>query len=100
MDDEMMKYVYLSMAGEAQQGGPGCTFVDTNGGAARYVRTTDMVPEKFRAHLREQQDADENNHYFIVTKAEQNLHVFKFKRADAAAYDWSGLLSRVRDSAS
>lgn len=93
-DKTMMQYVYLSVAGEVQQGGPGCTYVDADKGRALYMKTENMNPEAFKKSLRQMQEEDDGKHYFVVTKTENNLHVFKFSRERAAKYDWSQIMPK------
>ena len=92
MDNQTMKYVYLSMAGEEQQGGPGCTYVDADKGEARYVRTCDMQPAGFKEKLAALQEEEENKSYFVVTKAGLNLHVFQVEKEKAKNQDWKAFV--------
>tara|TARA_B110000046_G_C12997586_1_gene400711 strand:- start:541 stop:873 length:333 start_codon:yes stop_codon:yes gene_type:complete len=85
-------FVYLAVAGESQQGGPGCTYVDDAAGRAHYVRCEDLLPVTFRdtflAFVRE----DENKNYFVVYRANDALHVTSFPRSKACKMDWSPYL--------
>ena len=74
-----LHYVYLAIAGESQQGGPGCAFVDTCEGRAYYTRTEAIQPLAFREHLSRMQEEHADD-VFVVTKVSDNMHVFRCNR--------------------
>tara|TARA_B110000046_G_scaffold185619_1_gene228132 strand:+ start:2850 stop:3323 length:474 start_codon:yes stop_codon:yes gene_type:complete len=89
-------FVYIAMAGESQQGGPGCAYVDDDTGRAHYVRCEDLLPATFRANFTEFVQKDEIAHYFVVYRANNALHVTSFSRLEAAKIDWSPYVECVR----
>jgi hypothetical protein len=97
---ERMQYVYMAMAGETQQGGPGCTYVDMENGRAFYVKSSDLLPITFRDKFQEMQEDDDNEHFFVVTKESSQLHIFKYARASALTYDWTPIRKKLTDRSS
>ena len=95
--DVNLFYVYLCMAGENQQGGPGCTYVDSDNGCAFYVHCEKLEPLSFRSTFRTTLDDDEKNHYFVVHKQSEQLHVVSFPREKAYAVNWIPYQEMIRD---
>ena len=87
--DEHQFYVYLCMAGEMQQGGPGCTYVDEENGRAFYVHHSKLLPQKFKETFEQTLHDDEKKHYYVVHKSNDALHVVSYPRTTAHASDWS-----------
>lgn len=96
LDDDKM-YVYMCMAGEEQQGGPGCTYVDHVQGRAFYVRLNDLEPKSFRTTFAQTVEDDENKHFFVVHRVEDQIHVVSFPRDEACKTDWSPYQKAVHD---
>jgi hypothetical protein len=83
------------MAGEDQQGTPGCTFVDDDAGKAYYVKLEHLVPVVFRDKFSKTVENDDNKHYFIVHKHQGYYHVTSYSREDAEKVDWKRFQENV-----
>jgi len=95
---EQLVYIYIAMAGESQQGGPGCTFVDADEGRALYVKSEKLSPATFRQEFVKMQQEDSGVSFFVVTKQSGQLHVFRYPRADALKQDWTQVQEEIRGS--
>ena len=99
MEDKVLHYVYICMAGENQQGAPGCTFVDDDSGNAFYVKLENLRPIVFRDEFAKTIEDDENKHYFIIHKHQGYYHVTSYLREDAEKVDWKRFQGTVLSEA-
>ena len=72
-------YVYVGLSGEQVRGGPGCVFVDSAAGSAKYLLLTELYSEQIRLKMTEMMQEDEQ-HIYILHKEESNVHIFKYPR--------------------
>lgn len=98
--NEDLMFVYICMAGESQQGGPGCTFVDHEKGTAFYVKGVDITPVVFRDEFVRTLEDDEMRNYFMVHKVAGQYHVTSFPRAEALNVDWEPYVRHINAKAS
>jgi len=79
--EEVKAFAYVAMSGEQVRGTPGVAWVDSSEGRAIYLLINEVHPEKLREDLRGMIENDEDQHYFILHKEENNVHVFKYSKA-------------------
>lgn len=76
-------FVYVAMSGEQVRGGPGAVWVDSQNSTAKYLKLEEIQPEKLRDDFQDMVEEDDNKHYFIFHKEEQNVHIFKYPKSQA-----------------
>jgi len=87
-------YAFLAIDGEAKRGAPGCVWVDSKEQRAKYVLTTE-IPVEMRQRVEETIEEDENTNFFILCKAEDNVHILSYPRKEAFAKLANGGVQRA-----
>lgn len=90
-------FVYVAMSGEQVRGAPGAVWVDSANSIAKYLKLEEIQPEKLRDDFQDMIEEDENTHYFILSKQDDNVHIFKYPRKQAMIDFQNGTL-QIKES--
>ena len=78
-------FLYVAASGEQVRGSPGCVIVKTSTSEAKYVLLNEVEPLEIQNRVRDLIEEEEEEHYYILFEEEQNVHIVKVSKRDAAS---------------